>query len=254
VRKIGDFKYNTFGLRKDWMARVFREGPEFLDSQDLGPRQRDALVYYMKDFELIAGRNRDKTRLFSLLNTLFAREGIDSLHLWAVLWVNLFFNSLLFHWYALLPRGRYSRQDLIGRMTGDYGKFNRSITNGYTSIIGAFAQTPLGKELKLGIVKKAGRTREITKECGVKVPPFIILYAVSKFVRLRNRFDFSFEEVVDDPYFISSIFCYELNKARDLLLSVESPEFFTSDMDAGILRIRFEPDRSPSDVLEKFLL
>jgi hypothetical protein len=51
--KLKNFKYGTFGLRKEWIDLFFRSEEKFFQNNNLGPRQYIAFIYYLRDIYLI---------------------------------------------------------------------------------------------------------------------------------------------------------------------------------------------------------
>ena len=79
--KLNNFKYGTFGLRKDWIKLFFDKDLTAILDSNLGPRQKDTPYYYLKDLNLIANKSLLTESSF-MLKTLYEKLGIDSLTLW----------------------------------------------------------------------------------------------------------------------------------------------------------------------------
>jgi len=62
--KISGFKYNTFGLRQEWVYSFLTNGENFLKDNTLGPKQIEAFIYLLKDCELI-DKNKNTYSSFS---------------------------------------------------------------------------------------------------------------------------------------------------------------------------------------------
>ncbi len=110
--KVRGFKYGTFGLRKEWLHQLLAKEEDFFSNNTLGPIQFKSFVYFLKDCQLI-DKKKDFTQLFSILKGIFEREGIDSKIIWGIIWINLCFNSPLFRWWANIPEGFYTRDNII---------------------------------------------------------------------------------------------------------------------------------------------
>jgi len=225
MRKIGDFRYGRFGSKKSWVELFFQQGLDVLKYSSLGPRQKDALYYYLKDMELILNR-KEETVLLEKMFLIYRNKGINSLDLWSFLWVNLYFNSLLFSWYGTLPLGRYERKKTIDLMAKDYGKKNGSIINGYASLVSTLEKTPIGTDLKIGRVVKEGRARVIYKEGGFNFNPIVILYTLYKYAEKNNHYNIDLEMLENEIYSPQKIFVIDINQVKHAVLSLYELDFF----------------------------
>jgi phosphoadenosine phosphosulfate reductase len=254
MRKIGNFRYATFGLRKEWIEQFFQQGLDVLNYSFLGPRQKDALYYYLKDIELILNR-KEETVLFEKMFLLYINRGINSLDLWSFLWVNLYFNSLLFSWYGTLPLGCFERRKTIDLMAKDYGKKNRSIANGYASLVSAFEKTPIGTDLKIGRVVKEGRARAIYKEGGFNFNPIVILYALYKYAEKNHHYNIDLGMLENEIYSPQKIFVIDINQVKHAVLSLYELDFYSVEIaeNENKMMVMLNSMKKPLDVIELFL-
>lgn len=251
-KRIGHFVYGTFGLRKEWIFQFLNKGYEFWENNDLGPKQRDAFVYYLKHSELINNKDKSLTKLFFILRDILVSEGINSLTLWGVLWVNLCFNSLLFRFWLSLNPGKYSRNDLLQMMIREYGKNNRTVINGLLSLIGTFERTPIGVDLKQGIVIKEGRSRVVIKEGNVTVPSIVFLYSLYKFAEFEGKKNFSLVDIQNSWLSPQRIFSVDTER---LYISISRYIYYgllDLNSDLIIKNLSLKEDLKSIEILEKY--
>lgn len=248
-KSTGFFRYLTFGLRKEWVELFFKFQGNVLKSSLLGPVQIDALYFYLNDMELLEGK--EKTTIF-YQNILFfyEKEGIDSLKLWSLLWVNLCFNAPLFRWCSELPLEKYTREKVIELLAFDYGKKNRSISNAYTALIGTLERTPIGSGLRLGRVIKDGGARLIIKEGGYNFPPLVVLYALYKYAERFGEYRIVPDNIAGSPFSPQTILAISSEAVKDALLALFEPDFLTVDRHGERVTFRLNERKNRFDVLK----
>ena len=101
---LSNFKYGTFGLKKEWIEMFLTDRESVFSESLLGPRQKDSLFYYLKDIELINSKNQINSNLFNAIEKIYKNEKIESKTLWSLVFLNLCFNSTLFSWWQYLPK------------------------------------------------------------------------------------------------------------------------------------------------------
>ena len=117
-RKPGMLRYLSFGLRIEWMEMFFNIKTNVIVNSSLGPRQKDAFYYYLRDMELIR-RNKGLTKFFNRMFIIFKNERIYSNFLWSLLWANLCFNAPLFEWWSIVDTGEYNMSVSEGGVDGN---------------------------------------------------------------------------------------------------------------------------------------
>ena len=250
--KIGGFKYSNFGLREEWVEDFIKRGEEFFISNSLGPKQLDALIYYLRDMELI-DKNKRTTSLFDFISKIYKINGIKDMFLWSILWVNLCINAVLFRWWIDIPTGTYPRKVLLDMIVTSYGKQNKSVTNGYLSLVGTFEKTEIGKGLKQGVVIEEGNTRTVIKEENPDISPFSILYLLYRLGEKYRTYSFSlsaFNEQLISP-------CKVFNIKDSILFSnlntLWAPEIFDLYKEGEHMSINLNSDKSHLDIINLYI-
>ncbi len=248
--KVRGFKYGTFGLRKEWLHQLLAKEEDFFSNNTLGPIQFKSFVYFLKDCQLI-DKKKDFTQLFSILKGIFEREGIDSKIIWGIIWIDLCFNSPLFRWWANIPEGFYTREDIINLLADSYGKRNTTIISGYSSILETLERSPIGVYFGQGVVKREGRGRTVLKErSSSDIPSLLPLYNLYKLSQETGEYRFNIKDIEDNPLSPQKIFSLSSEKVQSLLGMSQVIDFF--DIDFGERRnyIVLKNDLEPIDILK----
>lgn len=197
--EIRGSEFESFGLRKEWLSQTMASEYEFFTRNTLGSVQLRAFIHFLRDCNLI-DKNKKFTELFWTLKNIFNKEGIDSKALWGVIWTNLCFNSPLFRWWASVQDGYYTRDDVIDLLASSYGKMNRCIVNGYSSIFETLERSPIGEFFGQGVVRRNGRSRSVHKEKnGPSVPCILILYNLYRLAEETGEYKINIRSLENIP-------------------------------------------------------
>lgn len=252
-------RYQHFGFRRPWLEHFFEYGPECFSMGQLGNRQYDALRVWLREAELlITSRTGSKsgtpTELCGLLKPLTAGNPL----VWAIIWVNLAYNSVITRWYMhfVNPGEMFDKAELVFRLSDDYSQSTRD--NAVTALLETFRHSPIGAVLKQGIHIPEGKSFKYIKH-GWDAPEAIaILYALYKFAEVTGRYTFTLAYLSQihnspdakgvDP---ATIFGLNPKNLRTILqdIALHYPEFirvvFVQDLDNIIL----VSEKKASDVL-----
>ena len=185
-------RYQHFGLRRSWLEHYFEHGASCFSMRQLGNRQYDALKVWLREAEFLTPTRRgDKsgtpTELFLRLIPLSAGHPL----VWAIIWTNLAYNSVIAKWYMLYAEtGRvYDKSELVFMLGDDYAPSTRD--NAVTSLFEMFRHSPVGSVLKQGIPIPDGAGFKYARR-GWEAPEGIaILYALYKFAEETGRYSFT---------------------------------------------------------------
>ena len=156
----GAFRYLTFGCRQAWIEVFLTKWGQFPDG--LGPRQRVALHYYLRDAGLL---QRDWGDGLSTIGQLL-RPALEShsTAVWEVIWTNWTMSSALFSWWATLPSGEYTRDQCLVALAARLStSTDRSVRDALCALVATLRQTPIGWALGQGLVASSGRSWRILK-------------------------------------------------------------------------------------------
>ncbi|MEW6528079.1 MAG: hypothetical protein AB1444_15590, partial [Spirochaetota bacterium] len=216
----------------------------------LGDRQIDSLKYYLKDL-----KNLDKNYRLSNYG-LELEKFISNYHskkflLWSILWVNLSYNSTLFNFLNYVNKGIYSKDNKINILFDNYGKKNRYIINAYHSLVGTFERTPIGYELKQGIIKKQGRERIVIKEGDLDVLAEAILYNLYMFADKHNMYNFIIDEIEHLDGSPQKVFTITSPKGEYILKTIWHTNFFDVLLENNYHVIKLYQELTSIDIVKR---
>ena len=198
-RTSGIDKYSTFGLRQVWLEEFLDYGDDWSDNQNLGPKQIPAVANWLSEAELMVHKTKEITKLGVDLKEIYET---DPLFVWGVIWVNLYYNSKVVGWYCdNIDWGvLLSKDDLLATIMESFPDLSKgTLNNAISALVNMFDNSPLGDDLKLGIIGKIGRARSVDKE-GVddELDMLLVAYALYKLKEQKSRVDFTVSEIYDE--------------------------------------------------------
>ncbi|MBB6067916.1 phosphoadenosine phosphosulfate reductase domain-containing protein [Methanococcus maripaludis] len=253
-KNTGFGKYQTFGMRENWLKEYFSNKNEWLIKNSLGPNQIMSMKAWLKECELMDGGQT--TKLFEGLSDLFwTNENL----VWTVLWTNFYYNCPPVHWYLENTHwnGNYTKKELediaIDCMPGNS---NSTLRGGVSSLVNMFANSPIGSSLGLALVaKKGNKVVKISKEPLKNIDPITVAYSLYKFAEKNNRAtDFTVSEFYDEgcnggPY---KEFGIDKNEFENILRLLQEQSILSVDLIADLDNIRLREDLSPIDIITMF--
>lgn len=259
-------RYQTFGLRMDFLEHFFELKNDCWNSKTLGNRQYDALKVWLKEAELIEMSSRtDKYGTLTPLAEKLIQIGPYNPFTWAVIWTNLAYNSTLVRWYILkVSTGEtYEKADLVYMIGDDYSVSQRE--NSIMSLDELMRHSPLGNSLELGIPIKSGNSHRFYKK-GWEMPDSLaLLYALFRYAEKTNgHYNFTLSELesirIKRPKdFIGiepvSLFGLQPDKFKDMVqaLAIHYPDFIRVSFVADLDNITLLNDKTSLDVVDLML-
>lgn len=158
-------RFNTFGLRREWLELALDAPETWMEAGALGPRQKDALRSWLRTLEITDNRGRETP-----LAGECRRRGLDDAGLWQELWVRAVFNWTGAAWYVLQGCGSRTTGGLKALLAADAPHLSgASVDNCVKEIAGLLERTPIGAGLGQGAVTGAGARRTVTRD-GLRHP------------------------------------------------------------------------------------
>ena len=189
-------RYQTFGLRQAFLEHFFENKADCFSMNKLGTRQYAALKVWLKEAELMMPANKGEasgtpTQLFSKLEKIGPYNPLT----WAIIWVNLAYNSVICRWYMLhCDAGEsYEKGDLVVLLGDEYSPTTRE--NAVTSLCETLRDSPIGTALKQGIPIKAGKTTKYLRAGWDNPDPVAILYALYRWAEATNTYTFALHQM-----------------------------------------------------------
>ncbi len=199
VKSSGIDKYSTFGLRELWLANFFGEMDNwFVKNGGLGVRQVPAMINWLRESELLEIKEKKTTELARLLKAEFYKE---PLVVWQIIWVNLYFNSMIVKWYIDGVKNNipYTKPELHAMLKETFPNFSDgTLNNPLDAIINTFNESPLGLRLEFGVTEKKGNTtKSVTKVGGDLISPIAICYFLYKLSEVKGIYEWTVSDFYD---------------------------------------------------------
>ena len=95
---------------------------------------------------------------------------------------------------------RISKDDLLATIMESFPDLSKgTLNNAISAMINMFDNSPLGDDLKLGILEKKGRSvKSIDKDGVDELDMLLVAYALYKFKEHKSRFEFTVTELYDE--------------------------------------------------------
>jgi len=233
--------------------RVFRDVDGWFSNNNLGPRQVEGMVAWLKDAELLERKRKTPTEIAKMLKEMFNK---NELFVWEIIWVNLYYESSVIRWYASdIKLGlRHSTRELkdIIVNTGA-GAREKTASNTISSLMNFFDSNPLGSDLKLGLIEKEKNIRYVRKIGTDDAHPMAVVYSLYKYSEDKKRYDFTVSEFYNEncdggPY---KLFGISREKFENILRWAQENknEIVQVDLTAGLDNIRLREDIDSKRIL-----
>ncbi|AGB05213.1 PAPS reductase/FAD synthetase family protein [Aciduliprofundum sp. MAR08-339] len=254
-RTGGIDKYSTFGLREEWLNAFFNFGEEWLEENNLGPKQIPAVLHWLIDAELIYPKSKRTTPLSKYLRKIYTK---DSLFVWEIIWNNMYYNSQVIRWYneQISWGSIITKKDLKEKISLAYPNLSRgTLSNPIDAMVNMFDNSPLGLELKIGLLDKKGRVVKSIKKIGTDdVHPLAVAYSLYKAAEHIGRRDFTVSELYTKefkggPY---KLFGISKDKLERILrgLQEDKEEILRVDLVADLDNIYLREDLTSLDIVK----
>jgi len=245
-------RYQTFGLREDWLREYLSNPDQWVTVNTLGPRQFESMRVWLKEAELWDQKPLPLTAI------LLPLRASSDLFMWAVLWVNLSRHSHLVRWYIEhVPMGTHSIDDLVSRLAGTREP-RRTERNAILALVQLLERTPIGDKLGLGRVEHTGRSRRLSKETGGGVPSMGVLYSLLRHAQDNARYglvirEFLSSDVCTGP--LAELCLSEADLRRHLLQLQEDfgGQLVRVDFAGTLDKVDLSPDLTPLGLVSHYV-
>ena len=169
---------------------------------------------------------------------------------------NLYYNSNVFSWYLNnIEWGVViSKSEILELLLNSYEGSKGTINNGILALFDTLDKSPLGKELKIGIIEKRGRERYVKKIGTDDIHPLAVAYSLYKAAEHIGRIDFTVSELYKKefkggPY---KLFGISKDKLKRILrgLQEDKEQILRVDLVADLDNIYLRDDLSSLDIVK----
>jgi len=243
-------RYKGFGMRKYWLTEYFKDTQTWWTKNTLGNKQFEAMRVWLEEGGLV------KKRMLTPLGKQLQCLGTEHLMTWAVIWVNLAYNSKLVQWYIKnVPWGSVQTKKQLIELLPDNLK-ERTWKNAVNALLELFRHSPLGEAMGLGHVKMNGRKVDSLTKRGWDDPlPHAILYSLYRLAEDQDRYSFVIREFYEQefkelygPYLLFGIGRERLTR-KLLGLSLNCPEWIRVEVVFDLDNIYLNKEKKSYEVL-----
>ena len=230
-------------------------GEQWLEENNLGPKQIPAVIHWLADAELIDPKTKKITAAGEYLRKIYL---VDKLFVWSIIWSNMYYNSKVISWYCnTIKWGNiFSKKDLKTRIKENYPNLSDgTLRNPIDAMINMFDNSPLGTDLQIGVLDKKGRTVKFIKKIGTDaIHSLATAYSLYKAAEYIGRKDFTVSEIYNEefkggPY---KLFGIPRDKLERILrgLQEDKEQILRVDLVADLDNIYLRNDLLPLDILK----
>ncbi|MDE6433411.1 MAG: phosphoadenosine phosphosulfate reductase family protein [Lachnospiraceae bacterium] len=256
-------KYSTFGMRDEWLASFFERMDEWFDGfANLGPKQIPAMLNWLREAELVDGKEKKVTELAKLLKPLYVS---CPLIVWQIIWINLSFNSAIVNWYVTNVKSKfqYSKQELVELLMEEYPTLKgATLRNPIDALVNMFCNSPLGttdihddNSIRVGVMEKKGiQVKKICKYGTSKISLIAVAYLLYKNAEENNMYELTVTDIYGKGYIgVSNVFNMESEDFLNALRGLTTNEILSADLLGGLDNIHLANEFTSFDVLSKMI-
>lgn len=194
-------KYNTFGLRGEWV-RIFMENYDvYFENQGFGinvKKQLPIFLNWMRDAGIVVPGGKLLTEQGQLLVKAYQK---DMNPVWEIMWVNLCNNTDICSWYINTVdfTRPYTREELDAAFADEFSEFVFSVRdNSMKAFQNTFKESPLGEDVPVGVLSKSGNKVSFTRIPHTEVSLVTVAYSMFKYAEKVGRKSLTVSEFYND--------------------------------------------------------
>ena len=191
--RIATSKFQNFGLRRNWLEFYLQNLQDWFSKTNLGNRQIESLKTWLRESELM--KQNKPTITAELLSGILSKNGP---FVWGVIWTNLYYNVNLIRWYVdTFDWGIIlSKKELVAKLLEDDSSAKeKTADNAISSLLNLFDSSPIGREMKIGIIERRGNTRYVKKIGMEEIDPLVVAYTLYKVAEHTGRRNLTVSEL-----------------------------------------------------------
>lgn len=249
--KTGIDRYNTFGLKEEWVDMFFSDYENFWDNHGMGTKQIPAFKNWLKEADVLTPKN-ELTPLGSLLTKIYMN---NRTLVWEILWINLCYNSFIVAWFSRNTKANdtfnkgHLREMIQNEYEDAYG--NRTIDNALSALFGTINKSPIGCDLQLvTALDKTNYKRQRYDSISTEA----IAYSLYKYAETKNITTVRVSDLYDirNDFGINKEFCTHQSTMEKALRVLNSAinRILIAELNMGLDHITLRDDLKSLDVLQ----
>ena len=250
-------RYQTFGLRSEWIKILFENPQNFWENERMGSKMFLSFENWGQEVGLLADKRTFGVNLDKLVSL-----GAESLKLWGMFWTNAAYNSTLIKFFVKkVEFNLLVDMETLIELLGDSIQA-RTKKNALASLKNILRASPIGEELGQGICEvKGNAVVSIMRTAWQNPEPLVILYSLYQFAEhSENLYSFTLTDLLDDSNERESLspkilFGLDEEILRPLLqgLANDYPDYIRVDFNKGIQEnIFLNKDKTSGNVVQLF--
>ena len=251
IKGLGN--YRGFGFDKIWLDYYFKMGNDLWSSDILGKPKYDAFKIFLRESEIT------ECNLLTNTGKELKRIKINNLNCWAIIIINLIYNSTLFRWFVknVLLNVNYTPTDLKLLLGDNYS--NSTKDNAMDTILKTMRYSPIGSEIGLGVCEIKGNfVINLTRIRWSSPNEIAILYSLYKFAEnCDGHYGFTLSYLCDSTIERKGIsptiiFGISADKIKEITLNLSRnyPKFISVDFQKDLDNIDLSKNKTSLDVLK----
>lgn len=253
-------RYNNFGFRHKWLTYYMGHVESFFENNDHGlnvANQLPPFTNWLRDAGIVNPAGKDITEIGKLLSDKFANS---SVLVWEILWINLNQNSEICAWYSANAEYErlYSKDELEKILEETLPQYSSSVRkNAFGALQNTFVTSPLGAELKIGIVSKVNNKPMIIRKAHNDLSLVATAYSLYRYAEKTGRYSLTVSEFYnpEQKEGIVRQFGIERDAFEQNLRSLEQDNnhVLRSELKMGLDNIILRDDLKSEDILKLLL-
>lgn len=253
-------RYNNFGFRHKWLTYYMGHVESFFENNDHGlnvANQLPPFTNWLRDAGIVNPAGKDITEIGKLLSDKFANS---SVLVWEILWINLNQNSEICAWYSANAEYEhlYSKDELEKILEETLPQYSSSVRkNAFGALQNTFVTSPLGAELKIGIVSKVNNKPMIIRKAHNDLSLVATAYSLYQYAEKTGRYSLTVSEFYNPEQREGIVrqFGIERDAFEQNLRSLEQDNnhVLRSELKMGLNNIILREDLKSEDILKLLL-
>lgn len=255
--KSGIDRYNTFGLKEEWLSVFFSDPESFFteNTAGLGVKQIPAMTNWLKEAEIINDK-KELTEVGKILSNAYVN---DPDTVWEIIWVNLVRNSFIVHWFCSRVKinSQYNKKLLTDMFMDEfqsaYGK--RTVENAIAALVGTFSNSPIGERFGLYVDEEKGTAYRCNS---MELSDITVAYSTYRYAEDHNTKSLRVNDFYNEDnvggVFVEFGFTKESAKKSFRNLNSASNRVLIAELNMGLDSITLRDDLTSTDILKQLVL
>ncbi|MDR3118102.1 MAG: DUF4007 family protein [Mediterranea sp.] len=250
--RSGIDRYNTYGLREDWIDMYFSDTVGYWENNGLGTKQVPAMRNWLKDAAII-----DSTNTITGLGKFLSGIYQDRQQLvWEIIWINLVYSSFIVRWFSTRIKNNmtFTKPLLMEMIQNEFPNVysGRTIKNAVDALVRMLKESPVGNQFNLYISQdKDPATRTSYNDLSEEA----VAYSIYKYAEAQNTktlrvSDLYQPDMESGAYVEFGIEKPDLEKALRALNS-SANRVLVAELNTGLDHITLRDDLTPLKVLQE---